>query len=121
MPVSLDEVVLDSDLGICFQVLRQNPGQFAAGGFQPGPVETLNYFGIVTVATPKALNQVPKGDRVEGSIQVICNQPIYETSAGRNAVSDQIQWGGDTWRVQNIAPWFQWGYVSAICVRMKGD
>ena len=120
--VSLDEAVLDPDIGSCFQVVRQDTGTgtYIAGAFQPGPTQTLNFFGIVAIATPQALEQVPEGDRVAGSIQVICNQQLYETLESREATSDVIQWGGDTWRVQNVARWGSFGFWSAICVRKKG-
>ena len=122
MPLSLDEVAFDPEMGQCFSVQRQNNGAgvYAAGGWIPGPIQTLTLYGIVTIASAKALEQVPEGDRVTGSVQVICNQPLYVTSEDREATSDIVVWNGDQYRVQSVAKWFMWGYFSAIVVRMKG-
>ena len=121
MTLDVSEVALDPDAGSCFQIVRQNPGKQALGGWQPGGTNTILAFGIVTRASPKALLQVPEGDRVEGSLQIVCNQPLYVTSAKKQATSDQIQWCGELYRVQNVAPWGQWGYYSAIAVREVGN
>lgn len=120
MSLDLSEVALDPDLGQCFQILRQNPGAQASGGFVEGQVDTIQAFGIVTIADADALKQVPEGDRVEGSLQIITNMPIYETLESRSATSDMVVWLGENYRVQSVALWKMWGYRSAIVVRTKG-
>ena len=121
--LDLSEVALDVDMGSCFQVIRQNAntGIFVAGGFQPGPTQTLNFFGVIGVATPKQLQMFPEGDRIAGSEIVICNSMLYATSESREATSDLIVWHGLKYRVKSVAPWMDFGYVAAIVERMKGS
>jgi|ERR1035438_455154 hypothetical protein len=119
--LDLSEVANDVDLGQCFSVLRQNPGVYAEGGFQPGPIQILNYFGVIGVATPKQLQMFPEGDRIAGSEIVICNSPLYATSETREATSDIIVWHGQNYRVKSVAPWQDFGFVAAIVERMKGS
>lgn len=122
MPLDLSEAVLDPDLGECFSVTRQTTGSgiFVAGSFQPGPTTKLTFYGIVSVAEPKTLRQVPEGDRVEGSMQIISSQRLYQTLASRDATSDVVTWKGDQWRVQSSAPWVSWGFWISVISRMKG-
>lgn len=120
MPIDLSEVVNDSDLGQCFQILRTT-GQPGLGGFQTSAPTAIQAFGIIEIADPEALRQVPEGDRVVGSLRVITATPIYETLAQNSAISDEIRWNGSRYRVQSVEPWKMNGFRSAILVRMKGD
>jgi hypothetical protein len=119
--LDFSEVANDVDLGQCFSVLRQSPGIFAIGGFQAGPIQTLDYFGVIGVATPKQLRMFPEGDRITGSEIVICNAPLYTTSESREATSDVILWHGQKYRVRSVAPWQDFGFQAAIVERLKGS
>lgn len=120
MPVDLSEVGLDPDLGSQFCIIR-NGGTFGPGGWLASKPCQIPAFGVIQPATPRALLQVPAGDRVEGSIQIICDQAIYQTLEDRSATSDTVMYQGNEWRVQNVAPWISSGYWSAILVRKTGS
>lgn len=120
MPFSLSELANDSDLGQPILILR-TAGSFAAGGWQAGAIQQIPGFGVITIADDEALAQIPEGDRVSGSLQLISAQPIYETQAARAGISDKIQWNGNSYRVQSVGPWRDFGFYAAILARMTGE
>jgi hypothetical protein len=120
MALDLSDVVNDSDMGDCFCILRST-GQYAAGGWTAQPPISIQAFGVIAIAEPDDLLQIPEADRVQGSLQVMTATPIYQTLASKSGTSDQIEWRGGTYRVQSVAPWKVNGFYSAIAVRMKGD
>ena len=119
MPFSLADIANDPDLGQEFTILRSS-GFFGAGGWQDAVTEVPAY-GVICVADDEALQQVPEGDRVAGSLQAISESPIYETQEQRAGLSDKIGWNGCTYRVQSVAPWKDFGFYSAILVRIQGS
>ncbi len=119
MPLQLSDIADDPDLGQAISVLRST-GRFIAGGWQSGAPVTVPLFGILMPASDEALQQVPEGDRVVGSLQFICSSQLYETKAERNGVSDKVMWRSSTYRVVSVAPWGDNGYWSAILVRTDG-
>ncbi len=119
MAVDLSEVALDADLGTAVTIIRQT-GSFAAGGWQVLSTQRIQAFGVIGIASPEALEMIPEGDRVAGSIEFVVNQPIYETLASNSGVSDKIEWNGNMYRVQAVAPWVLNGFYDAILVRMTG-
>jgi hypothetical protein len=104
----------------CFQIIRQT-GQFAAGGWRVTSTQNIQAFGVIGIADDEALNQVPEGDRVRGSIVVYTDQPIYPTKASKNLISDQVQWDGAMHKVVSRAPWSHFGYWGAVLTRITGD
>jgi len=120
MPFNLARVTQNSRMAQCFQIIRQT-GQFAAGGWQVTSTEYVQAFGVLGIADDEALNQVPEGDRVRGSIVVYTDQAIYPTKASKNLISDKVEWDGATYRVVSRAPWGHFGYWGAVLVRITGD
>lgn len=119
--IDLSDIATDPDLGSCVTIIR-TPGAFVAGGWQPsGPPTQIPAFGVVGIASPEALEQVPEGDRVTGSLEFVTDQPIYPTLANKSAISDKIQWLNNTYRVASTQPWRHAGFWSAILVRMSGE
>jgi hypothetical protein len=51
---------------------------------------------------------------VDGAIQFICPQQVYETLGSRSGISDTITWNGNTYRVQSVGPWVDNQFWSAI-------
>jgi hypothetical protein len=120
MPLDLSEIVNDPDLSQDVVVIR-SMGSFGLGGWKEQSV-SVAACGIIMPADDQALSQVPEGDRVGGSLQFISAQRIYPTHAGQQAgISDKIQWQGETYKVQSVAPWVDNGFWSAILVRQPGD
>lgn len=118
MPLDFSEIANDPDLGESVCITRTR-GAFGAGGWVTQAVETIMLFGVLTIASDNALEQVPEGDRVKGSLQFITVGPIYETRPG--AISDKATWHGEKYRVQSVGPWVDNNFYSAIMVRMRGE
>jgi hypothetical protein len=118
MPFSLVDVARDPDLAQQFTILRSK-GFFGAGGWQDAVIQVPSY-GVIGIADDEALVQIPEGDRVTGSLQLVCEFQIYETQEKRDGLSDKIGWNSNTYRVQSVAPWKDFGFWSAILVRIQG-
>ena len=117
--IDLSEIVNDPDLGQPFTITRTT-GEFAAGGWQADAPTLIPAFGVITVASDEALQQVPEGDRVAGSMMVFTQTPIYQTLVNQSGISDTLVWRGNTYRVQAAGPWEDYGYYQAIIARMTG-
>jgi len=117
----VSEVLNDPDL--CqFVTLTRTFGQFGPGGWEAiQPPKTFTMYGCITIADSKALQQIPEGDRVIGSLQFDTVTPIYTTSEDLSLISDEITWQDKLYRVQAVAKWRDFGYYSAILVRMQGS
>ena len=117
--INLAEVVNDPFANQPFTIHRTQ-GSFVAGGWAATARTDIPSSGVITVAGDKALQQVPEGDRAMGSIQVLTTIPIYTTRAERNGISDTITWHDQEYRVQAVGPWGDYGFQSAILVRLSG-
>jgi len=95
-------------------------GSFVAGGWRANAPISIQSSGTIVPAEAEALEQVPEGDRVSGSLQFLTTDPIYETLESLGAISDKVDWNGQTYRVQSVTPWKDFGFYSAILVRMTG-
>lgn len=119
MSLDLSEIPNDPDLGIELTIIR-TPGYSGVGGWQTTTPLSIPAWGIWAVADDEALAQVPEGDRVTGAMQFITATQIFETTLSRSQTSDQINWCGDSYRVQKVGPWKMNGFYSAILVRETG-
>ena len=122
MPLDLSEIAADADLGQPFQVIRTT-GNFVMGrGYVPNVTEVvISTFGVEVPASAKALQMIPEGDRAAGTLQIITVTPLYTTDGKRNGVSDRVKWQGDMYSVENVEPWGDSGFVSAVLARMTGN
>jgi hypothetical protein len=132
--ISVAEVVLDPDLAENFTVNRLT-GSFQLGGWVQTST-TIQFYGIVTVASNKDLQMIPEGDRVTGSMLFHSTERMYLTELDTGTyspsmctpatgipeqhISDQISWRGQLFRIISVAPWADFGYWRAIGVRMSG-
>lgn len=118
--LNVSEIVLDPDFAQPFTVWRKS-GTWVAGRFKQTE-KAINFYGTVTAAKPKDLEQVPEGDRVGG---VMCFHSAKEIFVSRGVTgdagtSDEIEWRGQRYRVYNVYPWIDFGYYKAIGIRMVG-
>jgi len=116
----LSEVVNDPDLGVPVTIIRTS-GSFGPGGWKQNTPVMIPSFGIVGIASQKALEQIPEGDRVTGSLEFVTATPIFATSDAQSQTSDQIDWDGDRYRVAGVFPWKHAGFYAAILVRIPGN
>lgn len=129
MPFSLTEVMYDMDLAQPVTVLRSQ-GVFGPGSWKESQPLIINTIGIITVAGAKALQMIPEGDRVSGSLQLLTEMrlcvthqdaipPPDGTPAG--GLSDKIQWNGTIYMITSVEPWKDFGFWSSILERLKGN
>ncbi len=116
----LDEVVLDADLAEAYTIIRSN-GKFVMGGWQDTK-QTLQGFGVVTVARPSEIQMLPEGDRNSEVRAFYSAQPLYETRDNfqeGTGVSDILVWNGFKYRVMVVAEYGNRGYWKAIAAKMS--
>lgn len=122
--LNVSRVINNPQFAQGYTVYRKT-GQWVAGRFVE--IENaLNYYGTITAANVKDLNQVPEGDRVTGMMCFYSTQPIYvtrdDTDIDSNEIgtSDEIEWRGERYRIVQILPEQDWGYYKAFGTRIKG-
>jgi hypothetical protein len=110
----------DPDFAQSFTIQRST-GAFVLGGWQSATT-SLTAVGIVTVAKERELRQVPEGDRVTGAMLFFSPTILYLShGGGKAAVSDQLVWRGDTYRIAKVWPYVDFGFWKAFAVRMSGN
>lgn len=88
--------------------------------------DILTFKGVVTVASPKELNQVPEGDRISGMMVFYSQNEIRITRAGgiesqdTFGTSDELEWQGKRYKVLKVNPYVDYGYFKAFATYMEG-
>ena len=115
------EIVDDIDYAQSFVVIR-TAGKFGAGGWiASNHPQQIPAWGPITVADNKTLEMFPEGDRISGSLHVISRTKLLSTSEALGVISDQIVWRNNTYRVQSVAQWGDFGFWQALMVRETGS
>lgn len=120
MPLDLSEIANDPDLGEPQITIIRTLITFVPGGTAKSTTK-IDTCGIITVADSTALQQIPEGDRVTGSLQVITPIRLVQTNEREQTLADKIVWRGNTYQVQAVDPWGDDGFWSAIFVRLTGS
>jgi hypothetical protein len=132
--ISVAEIVSDPELAQPFLV-RRSTGEFVQGGWQD-TLSSVSLWGVITVADPETLDQMPEADRPTGAMAFYSAQAIFETRVatptygargygtgsygGVQGVSDVILWRGQPFRILKVWPYADYGYFKAVGVRMSG-
>jgi hypothetical protein len=61
---------------------------------------------------------IPEGDRIKGAMVFHLTKEIFTTRDG--ALSDQIMWKGEMYRVINNWPYGSYGFYKVAAARMEG-
>ena len=118
--INVSDIVADPDFATPLTVTRSK-GVFALGGWS-NTVTTLTLTGAANTASGDDLRQVPEGDRVAGAMTFYVTAPVYVTRSGSAAgLSDQITYGGTTFRLVKVSNRAANGFWKAIGVRMAGS
>jgi len=115
--INVSEVITDPDFAQSFLVHRRT-GKWVNGRWQENMTD-ITLLGVITVADPKTLEQLPEGDRVIGLMCFYATVPIFTTN--EQGTSDQIEWRGERYRVKQVFPYGDYGYYKAVAERMAGD
>lgn len=117
--INVSEVVLDDDFVQPFTVFRSSGQQGPDGWINTEAQLTLH--GVVSVARARDLQMVPEGDRVGGAMVFHSTLPIYTTRVNPDqGISDVILWRGERYKVSTLLPYVDYGYYSAVAVRLLG-
>jgi len=80
--------------------------------------EMLQYYGPVQPATQKELDQLPEGDRQNGTMKFFCKPPkdLHITSEDDEEanVSDEIIYRGQRYKIFAVKDWMPHGYIRAF-------
>ena len=88
--------------------------------------DALTFRGVISVASPKQIQQVPEGDRVSGMMVFHSTSEIYTTRAWGTeyqtdyGTSDELVWRGKRYKVVHVAPYSDYGYYKAFATYMEG-
>lgn len=123
--INVIELISDPDFAQQFTVKRST-GTWVDGRFVSENY-TLCLFGVIQPLTTRELEQVPEGDRVSGGIKIYTtsNDPIYttrllNTSTDAGALSDEIKWGNEWWKILSVKNFSDNGYFYSVATRKKG-
>jgi len=125
MAFTVTELMNDPDLCITSSdgkplMIQRSQGAFVAGGYET-TVTNIPVVGVVTLAEPETLEQIPEGDRVAGMLEFNTAVRIYQTNEDSNQVSDILLWGGIPYKVLQVFPWRDFGFFKAVLARMPGQ
>jgi hypothetical protein len=118
--IDMEDLILDPDFAQPYTVYRKT-GQWVSGRFEQTE-SSLQFYGPIVVNNVKDLMQVPEGDRARGVMAFYSTNPIYITQDNpEKGTSDEIEWRGERYRIFQVAPYNDYGYVKALGQRMAGD
>jgi len=84
-----------------------------------GDVDTITMRGIITVAAPEDMTEIPEGDREGGAMKVLTTARVYKSGeTGGAGFSDVLRWHGRYYRVQSVTPDRDYGFWRAVCTRL---
>jgi hypothetical protein len=118
--IDLSDVVSDPDLCQTFGISR-SVGSFVQGGWQETRIE-LTAYGIVTVASDRALKMVPEGDRAQGAMAFYTVTPLFVSHPNKTpGTSDILTWHNQKYRILSVSPQSDYGYYQATAQRLAGQ
>lgn len=100
--------------------IERSSGTWENGVYTKGEPETITTRGIVTVASPRQLNEVKEGDRQSGGIRILTTERVYVTGeSSESGYSDVIVWHGERYKLQSVTPDNDYGFYRAIGTRIR--
>ena len=120
--INLSSVIHSSRLSQDYTILRLF-GVWENGVFiKNGTPSTLQFHGIITVATERDLQKVPEGNRQTGAMKILSTEPIYVTGQlEENGFSDVLVWNNEKYQIVAVFPDKDYGFYRGICTRLSGE
>jgi hypothetical protein len=122
--INVSRVLSSKNFNQAFTVYRKK-GHWDKGAIVQAE-DTLTFQGVISVASPKEILQVPEGDRVSGIMVFYSSSEIYTTRAWGTeyqadyGTSDELVWRGERYKVVHVAPYGDYGYYKAFATYMEG-
>jgi hypothetical protein len=123
--INVGRVVLSSNFKQPF-IIHRKTGIWDKGRFTQTELSSIDVEGVVNVANPKELMQLPEGDRIAGTMAFYCPQKLYVTHAynaedtNTHGTSDELEWKGVRYKITNVFDYELQGYFKAFAVYMEG-
>lgn len=119
--INVSKVILDSRFYQSFKIFRKS-GEWLKGRFEQNETE-ISISGVITPAKPKEIEMIPEGDRVGGEISIHTINKLYTTHSLENeeGTSDEIEWQGERYKIYQVNDYSQYGYYSAIAMRLVSN
>lgn len=100
-----------------FTILR-HPGSWVDGRFVSS-TEQIEARGNIQPASPFTLSQLPEGERANGLLVLRTATPIQMARDSEPyALSDEILWRGDTYKLVRLNPWADYGFYEGYLERL---
>jgi hypothetical protein len=123
--IDVSELIDDPDFACPYTVYRRT-GQWTKGRFGTTEPQTLSFYGAVQPATVREIEQLGRGDDVNGVMKFFTRQPndIYITRELNEAddiqISDEIEFHGSLYKVLQVMPWQHGGWTRAFASLKEG-
>lgn len=121
--INVGEIISDPDFAQTYTVHRDN-GAWVNGRWSTAP-QRLQFYGPVFPAAVQDVQMLPEGDRVTGlmTFYTTSDQPfkVSRNVSDASGVSDQIEWRGELYKILQVMPYTDYGYLKAIGTRLSGD
>lgn len=121
--LDISELIVDPDFAQSYKVYRKS-GDWVDGVFVEGEI-SVQFYGPITPANVQDVNMLPEGDRIAGLMvfRTTRDNPflITRNTAGNMGTSDQPEWKNERYKIMQVLPWDDFGYMKAIGTRMAGD
>lgn len=88
----------------------------------PNAQQPITARGIIVPANDKELLHYPEADRIKGAMTFYSTAEMFVTRTGNNSgLSDEIEWRGNRYSIDQVGPFADYGYWKAIGQRIEGD
>lgn len=120
--INVSRIVNNPNFSQSFNVTRST-GAWVSGRFQ-SVSEELEFYGSIQPLTTRDIQMLPFGDTITGGIKVYSQEPLHVTRLNdaetAGAVSDEITWNNENYKVVQISQYSDYGFYKAIAVRKRG-
>lgn len=125
--INVAHAITDPRFSQKFKVFRKS-GEWIRGRFEEIEKE-ISMIGVIAPSKPKEIEMIPEGDRVGGEITIHTIRKLYTTRSidtsednGENqGTSDIIEWQGERYKLYQVNDYSQYGYYSAIGMRLVSN
>lgn len=126
--INVSHAVNDPRFSQSFKVFRKS-GEWIKGRFVEEEEKEISFIGVITPSKPKEIEMIPEGDRVGGEITVHTTRKLFTTHTIQDeesenefeGTSDEIEWQGERYKLYQVNDYSQYGYYSAIGMRLVSN